>query len=455
MTDRFDAQLRQHLLGTADERAAAGQLESIVDAVAVTPQRQRVVARLTWLPGRLGSDPTRSLRYALLAAALVGATAAAALLVGGSGRSTAFEGTWTSTDFADGSTQYLVVGPGLSPAVQFIDDYATGLACRNDPVKYFTADGHGVATSDRLVVTWPNGGGCGLLSLPMDPFTFTWNETTDRMVDGDRLTWTRVPDDAPPPTAAPAPERTPSATAAASADCVQFDAPGTYSAAAGSMTLTVVVPATETEPWLGRRDGFHMLRAACTDESGQGLMEATEASRIATDGCAGVSVAIESVADAVAAATSAKDVDLLEENAVTVDGYSGSRLDMIVRDAPNDCLDGQVPLAEGLRPFDPGLNFTLYLIDVEGRTLVLALYGQTFWDIPLRETVDAIVASMEIDPGAVVEPTASTALPTVEPRPAPTEAPTAAPDPIATESPATESPAPATPAPTDEVPQAS
>lgn len=98
MNDRFDAQLREHLLGTADARPADGQLEGVLRAVSGTAQRRKVVARLTWFPGRVGPVPTRPLRYALVAAALVAVMAAAALIVGTNpARSTPFEGTWIST----------------------------------------------------------------------------------------------------------------------------------------------------------------------------------------------------------------------------------------------------------------------------------------------------------------------------------------------------------------------
>ena len=63
MNDRFSAQLRQHLLETADERPADGQLEAIDERVAVTAQRPRLVARLAWFPG--ASTRSRLARCAL------------------------------------------------------------------------------------------------------------------------------------------------------------------------------------------------------------------------------------------------------------------------------------------------------------------------------------------------------------------------------------------------------
>jgi hypothetical protein len=82
MNDRFSAQLRQHLLETADERPADGRLEAIDERVAVTSQRLRVVARLGWFPERVDPFASGALRYALIAAALIVAIVAAALAAG-------------------------------------------------------------------------------------------------------------------------------------------------------------------------------------------------------------------------------------------------------------------------------------------------------------------------------------------------------------------------------------
>jgi hypothetical protein len=82
MHDRFEAQLRGHLLSTADTRPADGQLSAIVDAVAGTAQRHPITARLLWFPARVGPVPTRLLRYGLVLA-LLAATVATAVFVAG------------------------------------------------------------------------------------------------------------------------------------------------------------------------------------------------------------------------------------------------------------------------------------------------------------------------------------------------------------------------------------
>ena len=90
MNDRFSAQLRQHLLGVANERPTDGQLAVLKAELAVTAQRHPLVARLAWLPGRIGPFPSAVVRLGLITA-LVAAVVGAALLVG-SGASTFFAG---------------------------------------------------------------------------------------------------------------------------------------------------------------------------------------------------------------------------------------------------------------------------------------------------------------------------------------------------------------------------
>ena len=63
--DRFSAQLRQHLLDTANERAADGQLPALAAAVARTAQRRTLVPRLAWLPERTWGMPSPALRTGL------------------------------------------------------------------------------------------------------------------------------------------------------------------------------------------------------------------------------------------------------------------------------------------------------------------------------------------------------------------------------------------------------
>jgi hypothetical protein len=193
MTDRFDAQLRQHLLETANERPVDGQLATIARDVAATPQRRPLIARLPGLRGRIGQFPA-AVRYGLIALALVLAAVAGAILAGGGahGRSTPFDGTWTATDMPDGSTVDLYVGSGSAPTVRFEDLFATGDACIEDESKVFTADGVGEITGNRLVVSYPNGGGCGSVLVSIAG-VYLYDRDTDTVRDQDGIVWTRIP----------------------------------------------------------------------------------------------------------------------------------------------------------------------------------------------------------------------------------------------------------------------
>src|ERR1044072_6603732 len=102
MTDRFDAQLRQHLLDRTDDRPADGQLARVLGRLASTSQRHPVTARLRWNPGRIGPLSTPVFRYGLITLALVLATMTGASIAGGpSGPTSVFEGTWITPDPVD------------------------------------------------------------------------------------------------------------------------------------------------------------------------------------------------------------------------------------------------------------------------------------------------------------------------------------------------------------------
>jgi len=85
----------------------------------------------------------------------------------------------------------------MAPAVQFQDDVATGDACAEDAVKVFRADGVGSISRNRLVVSYPDGGGCGL-QLVAIAGGYDYKADTDTLLDADVVTWTRVPEGADP-----------------------------------------------------------------------------------------------------------------------------------------------------------------------------------------------------------------------------------------------------------------
>lgn len=149
MNDRFTAQLRQHLLDTADERPADGRLEAIDERVAVTAQRPRLVARLGWFPGRVDPFPSGAVRYALIAAALIVAIVAAALAAG--------VGSPSPTGALGGIVHYQLDG---APATTEIDAVADSASVSGTAVTTFRAGTHtvrlGCATQNGD--TWALGG---------------------------------------------------------------------------------------------------------------------------------------------------------------------------------------------------------------------------------------------------------------------------------------------------------
>jgi hypothetical protein len=143
MNDRFSAQLRQHLLDTADERAADGRLEAIDERVALTGQRPRLVARLGWFTGRIDPFASGAVRYALIAAALVVAIVAAALASG--------IGSPSPGGAIGGIVHYQLDG---APATTEIDAVADGASVSGTAVTTFRAGTHTV----RLGCATKNGG---------------------------------------------------------------------------------------------------------------------------------------------------------------------------------------------------------------------------------------------------------------------------------------------------------
>ncbi len=408
MNDRFSAQLRQHLLDTADERPGDGQLAALVERVAVTGQRHPLAVRLAWFPGRIGPVPSAAVRYGLIAAALLGAIAGAAMLGGGAVPipGTVFEGTWTSTDPADGSTQILVVGEGTSPEVHFEDQFATGAACRRDVVKLFTADGSGELSGNRLDVSFPEGGGCVRMKVPMTGVYYDYDPRTDSLLDHELLRWVRVRDVDEPATQ-PSPTDVPTASpSVASAmpvpGCIDFGGGGTYRATAGSLSLTVTVPATADAPWHGLRDSFYLVRAPCLF-GGPAWLEASLVDQVYADACdwAGTGVDVATPAEAADALAAQGGLEMSGPSGVSLDGYTASRFDLSV---PADfdattCAEGTVRLLDGVSNLDPGQTLAVYLVDVSGTTLALAINAYERDATPaLIAEVDAIVSSLAIDP---------------------------------------------------------
>jgi hypothetical protein len=509
MNDRFSVQLRQHLLETANERPADGQLATIVGDVAATPQRRPLIAWLPGLQGRVGPFPA-AVRFGLIALALVLAAVAGAILAGGGPPrpSTPFEGTWTTTDVPDGSTMNLYVGAGPTPTVRFEDLHATGDVCRNDAVKVFIADGVGEIAGRRLEVTFPNGGGCGLETVSIgaryihdpdadrltdqDGLTWTrvrgdkasvptlapesspgtvfegrWTATdvpdgstltlivgagtapvvqfqddlatgagcaagpvkvfradgvgeilstrlvvsypdgggcgltlvpiagvydydvnTDTLRDADFVIWARVPPGVDPaPTLRPAPSRAPAPTLAGG--CIDLTHGGTYTAPdmAGAMSVTAIVPGTPVFPWYGSRDGFDMT-GSCKEGSPMGF-HASGATSVNDGGCMSSSADVTDFANAIARLDAPKGNDISDRIDLTIDGHPAARYDISnLSTCPGFGLwDGTI--------LGAGETGSIYVIDVDGVLLAIELNRDGSQTPAEFEETYTIIASLQ------------------------------------------------------------
>jgi hypothetical protein len=412
MIDRFDIQLRQHLLQTADERPAEGQLAAIAAGVAATEQRLPLVARLTWNPGRIGPFPSVALRYGLVAALLVGALVTAALA--GSGvlaPKSVFEGTWTSIDPGDGSTQFLTVGAGSHPSVAFVDELATGPACQDDPVKRFVADGTGTVTGSHLDVAFPNGGGCGLVTVPVAG-AYAYDTAGDALTDQDAVVWSRVVGGLPQPTVAAIPgEATPEPTPPGPTprpECTTYPDGGMYSRPVGSMTVSVTLAGGHA--WGGWRELFRLEGASCRSGAAARMEAWSPVDTLYADAChwRGNALAIETPADLVAALLKQGGHPTPKRTKSTIGGYRADRLTFSVRagfdvascDNDESVGIGDLYLWPGMQ-LDPGLTASIYVVDVEGSSLAVVVISDTEQADPaLMATMDEVLASIHIDAGA-------------------------------------------------------
>jgi len=514
MNDRFSVELRQHLLETANERPADGQLATIVAALAATPQRRPLIARLPGLRGRIGPFPA-AVRYALIAIALVLAAVAGAILAGGGTPrpSTPFEGTWTATDIPDGSTMNLyvgsgptpavrfedlfatgaaciqdqskvftadgvgeisgnrlvvsypdgggcgsvnvsidgtylydgdtgtlrdqdgviwtripggdgpvltepaegslpasrllpaalegrwtatdvpdgstltlIVGPGTAPVVQFQDDLATGGACAADEIKIFRADGLGEITGNRLVVDYPDGGGCGLQLVPIAG-VYAYEAATDTLRDQDGVTWTRVPPGSDPaPTLRPAPTGAPGETPAGV--CIDLTQGGTYTAPAGSVSVTATVPGTPGIRWYGLRDGF-LLAGAC-DRISPITLYVMGATTVNDGSCMSSRADVTDFADAIARLDEPQGKDISRRIDLTIDGHRAARYDI-----SNLSTCSGFGLWSGTI-IGHGETGSVYVIDDDGLLIEIELNRNGEQTPAELEETYAIIASLQI-----------------------------------------------------------
>jgi len=394
MNDRFDANLRQHLLGTADDRPADGQLAAVVRAVGRTSQRHPLAARLTWNPGRIGRFPSTPIRYGLIGVALVLAAMAGSILAPGSrGPSTVFEGTWTSTDPVDGSVQLLVVGAGDTPDVYFEAGYASGAGCVNDPVKRFTARGSGAISGNHLDATFPIGGGCGLLTVGV-PGSYHYDAATDTLIGQDGLRWYRaLGGNGSSPTAPATSAADQLGETQPTSECFEIPSGEAYRNDVGPLSLTVTIPSTAASRWEGYRGAFEVSRSCLFSRAV--VITASIVSDMQADCDVNSRVEVATQAEAVAALQAARGIAMSAPTSVTLGGYPAARFE-IASDAQM-CFD-EVALWDDVSATH-GSAMNIHLVDVDGVTLGVTILDRDGGASPAElAEAEAIVASMEITP---------------------------------------------------------
>ena len=196
MRDPSFTRLRRRILETVNEQPALGQLDTIVAVTSAMPQRRPLAVRLKWLLEPVwpfGPLASTRLRVGVVLVALLLIATLAAVVGGGSQPrpTTPFEGTWTSTDTADGSTQTLVVEAGAAPAVHFEDRFSINCKNRGETSTLYLANGQGEIAEGRLTVQFPEGG-C-TVKVPAAEWWYEYQSSLDSLVDYQGITWSRAP----------------------------------------------------------------------------------------------------------------------------------------------------------------------------------------------------------------------------------------------------------------------
>jgi hypothetical protein len=107
------------------------------------------------------------LAVGVLALTLVGAGSAAAA------QTSPFEGSWTSIDPVDGSTQHLYVRGGTGVQVQYVDEYGTTCAEIGASSTVFTGTLTGRVSGNELEATFKSAG-CGTTLVLTAQVGFSW-----------------------------------------------------------------------------------------------------------------------------------------------------------------------------------------------------------------------------------------------------------------------------------------
>jgi hypothetical protein len=207
----------------------------------------------------------------------------------------------------------------------------------------------------------------------------------------------------------PAPSSAP-ATPVAQGACLQFDAPGTYTAKVGSLSVSVAVPATAGQPWVGENDGepqgFSLRKANCgPDAIGLPLIHAYVVDQVYADAChwKGSAVETPTVSQVVAALQAQRNRDAIGPIEAMVGPYRATRFDLSMPATLNagDCDRDGLPLVSiwnGEILVRGGIK-QVYVADVDGTALAFTVgyYPDEMTTAGLEE-IASIIASVRIEP---------------------------------------------------------
>jgi hypothetical protein len=274
--------------------------------------------------------------------------------------------------------------------VHFEDALATGAACLDDPVKLFTADGFGQVSGTNLTVVYPNGGGCGLLKVPIGTGSLDYDEATDTLLASDGLTWFRPLEGGllptqPPGTEAPSPV----------AGCLEI--PG---GEVGFDVGGVVALVTLSNKWHAVDNGFHHLENGACGSSGSMRLDLGVVSEVYTDSCHWIGTGTGLGDPTTTTAFSAQGFETNRSTEATIAGYPAVRFDF---SAPVDfdlnACDAQTLRLWGEGPaMDPGLSVTVLLLQVDDVPVGVAATRNADATPAEIAELDAILASLRIVP---------------------------------------------------------
>lgn len=185
---------------------------------------------------------------------------------------------------------------------------------------------------------------------------------------------------------------------------MQFDDEATYTANAGTLPVSITVPATSSSPWVGLPDEFELINAPC-EGSGPVWINATLVAHVYTDSCRWKSSSVEAPTafDLVSKLQAQEGHDTSAATDTTVGPFRATRLDVSVPADFDDttCDDGVLGLWERageMRNIVPGTTVQIYVAEVDGVTLVVtAGYHPEDASPELLAEINSMLATLRVD----------------------------------------------------------